>query len=136
MFCYVLAGWEGLVHDSRMLEDALFTRDFKISNRKYYLADARYHNTDYFLYFYCGVCYYLKEQVAARKKPINKEELFNFCYSSLCNMIERIFGVTKWCFQKFKFSTGVSPQYLNQSCLCYYYIIQFHLHISIQKRYL
>ncbi len=101
-FCYILADWEVLAYDDKMLEDTLFTKDFKISNRKYFLADARYYNTDYLLYSYYGVCYHLKKQVAVRKKLVNKEKLFNLRHLSLYNMIERIFRVTKRYFQIFK----------------------------------
>ena len=60
-FCYVLADWEDFAHDDRVFEDTLFNKDFRISNRKYYLADVRYYNTDYLFYLYCNVWYYLKE---------------------------------------------------------------------------
>ncbi len=53
---------------------------------------------DYLLYFYYNICYHLKEQVVVGKKLVNKKNLFNFYHSSLCNIIERIFGVTKWHF--------------------------------------
>ena len=103
-FCYILAGWEGSAHDYRILEDTLLNNDFHIPDGKYYLADAGYHNMDYLLCPYHGVCYHLKEQAAAGKKPINKEELFNLCHSSLRNVVKRIFGVTKRRFQIFKFA--------------------------------
>lgn len=45
-----------------MLEDALFTRNFRIPNRKYYLVDTGYHNTDYLLCHYYSICYYLKNK--------------------------------------------------------------------------
>ena len=80
-FCYILAGWEGLVHDDRLLEDMLFTRDFKIPNGKYYFADIRHYNMDNLLYPYCDVCYYLKEQAIAGKKAVNKKKLFNLFHS-------------------------------------------------------
>lgn len=101
-FCYVLVGWEKLAYDNRILENALFTKDFKILDGKYYLANAEYYNIDYLLYPYYGVHYYLKEQAAVGKKPVNKVKLFNLYYSSLCNIIKRTFGVTKKCFQIFK----------------------------------
>ncbi|PPD92502.1 hypothetical protein GOBAR_DD10560 [Gossypium barbadense] len=42
-FSYVLAGWEGSAHDSRILSDALSRLGgLRISEGKYYLADARY----------------------------------------------------------------------------------------------
>lgn len=96
---YVLAGWEESAHYDKVLEDALFEKDFMMPKNKYFLADAGYHNTDYLLCPYRGVRYHLKEQTLAGQKPSNKEELFNLRHSSLRNVIERIFGITKRQFQ-------------------------------------
>lgn len=106
---YILLHISGLgsAHDDRILENTLFNKDVHILDGKYYLADVGYHNIDYLLCPYHRVCYHLKEQAAAGKKPINKEELFNLCHSSLCNVVKRIFGVTKRRFQIFKFT----PEY-------------------------
>lgn len=101
-FCYVLAEWEGSAHDDCVLEDALFSKNFTIPDNKYYFADAGYHNTDYLLCPYRGVRYHLKEVALAGKKPTTREELFNLRHSSLRNVVERIFGVTKRRFQIFK----------------------------------
>lgn len=98
-FCYVLAGWEGSAHDDKVLEDALFDKNFMIPNKKYYLADAEYHNTDYLLYPYRCTRYHLKEQAMAGQKPTNKKELFNLCHFTLQNVVERMFSITKHCFQ-------------------------------------
>lgn len=57
----------GVGNNDRVLEDMLFTRDFKISDEKYYLTNAGYHNKDYFLCPYRGVRYYFKEQAAASR---------------------------------------------------------------------
>ena len=65
------------------------------------MADAGYHNTDYFLCPYRGVQYHLKEQISAVQRPRTKEEPFNLRHSSLRNAVERIFGVTKRHFQIF-----------------------------------
>lgn len=59
------------------------------------MANIRYHNTNYFLYPYCSIRYYLKEQVMAGQKPNNKKKLFNFCHFSLQNVVERIFDIIK-----------------------------------------
>lgn len=96
------SGWEGSAHDDRVLEDALFSKNFTIPDNKYYLANAGYHNTDYLLCPYRGVRYHLKEVALAGKKPTTREELFNLRHSSLRNVVERIFGVTKRRFQIFK----------------------------------
>ena len=61
----------------------------------------------YAFIMYHGVHYHLKEQVAARKKPVNKEELLNFCHLSLCNVIENFFGATKRRFRIF----NLAPEY-------------------------
>lgn len=94
-FCYILADWEGSIHNNQILKDVLFNKDFCVLNQKYYLANARYHNTSYLFYPYYRVCYHLKEQIVVKKNLVNKEKLFNFYHSSLCNSIERIFEVTK-----------------------------------------
>lgn len=73
----------------------LFIRDFKIPNRKYYLANIRYYNIDYFLCFYRSICYYLKKQVVIKKKLVNKKKLFNFCYLTLCNIVKKNFEIIK-----------------------------------------
>lgn len=60
-FCYILTGWERLIYNNKVLEDALFNKNFIISEKKFCLADARYHNTNYLLYPYYGIRYYLKK---------------------------------------------------------------------------
>lgn len=94
-FCYILAGWKGSAHDDKVLEDTLFEKDFMILENKYFLVDAKYHNTDYLLYPYCGVRYHLKKQAPSGQKPSSKEKLFTLRHSSLRNVVERIFGVIK-----------------------------------------
>lgn len=59
-FTYVLAGWEGSAHDCRVLEDSIENGGLCIPSGKYLLADAGYHNTDFALTPYRGVCYHLK----------------------------------------------------------------------------
>lgn len=50
-----------MTHDDRVLGDMFITRNFKTSDRKYYLANIGYHNINYFLCPYCDSCYYLKK---------------------------------------------------------------------------
>ncbi|XP_021762193.1 uncharacterized protein LOC110726959 [Chenopodium quinoa] len=59
-FTYVLAGWEGSSHDSKVLQDAL-KRGFKVSKGKYYLADAGYGERKGCMPPYRRIRYYLKE---------------------------------------------------------------------------
>jgi len=97
-FCYVLAGYEGSAHDSRVLAHALelpIESRFVIPDGKYYLADAGYGLRTGILTPYRGVRYHLKETARANQRPKNPKELFNLCHASLRNAIERIFGVVK-----------------------------------------
>jgi hypothetical protein len=66
-FCYVLPGWEGSAHDSRVLNDSL-NNGFSVPPGKYYLGDAGYSNRDWLLTPYRGVRYHLKEQRQAAKR--------------------------------------------------------------------
>ena len=106
-YCYILPGWEGSVHDSRVLVDAVQNQGFIVPEEKYFLADAGYSNSDYVMIPYRGVRYHLKEQNLAAQKPENAKELFNLRHSSLRNAVERIFGVDK---RRFKIM-NTPPEY-------------------------
>ncbi|XP_040963950.1 uncharacterized protein [Gossypium hirsutum] len=93
-FAYVLAGWEGSAHDSRILSDALSRpRGLRIPEGKYYLADAGYGIRIGCITPYRGVRYHLKEFGA--EGPENAKELFNLRHSSLRITVERVFGILK-----------------------------------------
>jgi hypothetical protein len=94
-FVYILAGWEGSAHDSRVLSDAQATHGFKTPKGRYWLGDAGYRSSEFVLTPYRGVRYHLKEVQQASQKPENAKELFNLRHSLLRNVIERIFGVLK-----------------------------------------
>ncbi|KMT00244.1 hypothetical protein BVRB_1g016060 [Beta vulgaris subsp. vulgaris] len=91
-FTYVLAGWEGFTHDSRILGDAL-KKGFNVPEGKYYLADAGYEDRKGFVPPFRRVRYHLKEY--ANNPPENERELLNLRHSSLRMCIERAFGVLK-----------------------------------------
>ena len=93
-FSYVLAGWEGSVHDGDVLRDAL-GKGFMRYPVKYYLGDAGYSLNWYTLVPYRGVRYHLKEWARGNQRPQNYKELFNLRHASLRNVIERAFGVIK-----------------------------------------
>ena len=98
-FSYVLPGWEGTAHDSRVLADAK-SRGFSAPSGKFFLADAGYSGKDPILLTpYQGVRYHLDEQYRAAQRPSNAKELFNLRHASLRNVVERVFGVFK---QRFK----------------------------------
>lgn len=94
-FTYILAGWEGSVHNSTVLRDAQYYKGFVTPPGKYWLGDTGYLNMEIVLVPYRGTRYHLKEQRLAGKKLENPKELFNLRYASLRNVIERIFGVIK-----------------------------------------
>ncbi|KAK5810983.1 hypothetical protein PVK06_026300 [Gossypium arboreum] len=61
-FSYVLAGWEGSAHDSRILSDEISRpRGLRIPEGKYYLADVGYGIPNGYITPYHGVRYHLKE---------------------------------------------------------------------------
>lgn len=77
------------------MNDALTKGIWRPPKDKYYLADAGYTTSPSLLIPYPKTRYHLREQAAASKRPLTKEELFNLRHSQLRNAIERIFGVLK-----------------------------------------
>ncbi|GMI80922.1 hypothetical protein like AT5G41980 [Hibiscus trionum] len=93
-FTYVLAGWEGSAHDSRILTDVLIRpRGFRILKGKYYLVDAGYGIRNGIISLYRGVRYHLKE--FSNHHPENVKEPFNLRHSSLRTTVERVLGILK-----------------------------------------
>ncbi|XP_047258564.1 uncharacterized protein LOC124890797 [Capsicum annuum] len=93
-FTYVLAGWEGSAHDSRILNDALErSHGLQIPQDKYYLVDAGYGLRKGFIPPYHGIRYHLQEYSDCPLQ--NKKELFNLRHASLRSSIERAFAILK-----------------------------------------
>lgn len=61
-FVYVLPGWEGSAHDSKVLTNAINDYGFKTPEGCYWLVDAGYTNFDTSMVSYRGTRYHLKEQ--------------------------------------------------------------------------
>ncbi|KAH6802699.1 nuclease HARBI1-like protein [Perilla frutescens var. frutescens] len=102
-FIYVLSGWEGSAHDSKLFLDALSRRNgLQVPQGKYFLVDCVFANRRQFLAPLCGVRYHLKDFGGQGRHPRNASELFNLRHASLRNVIERIFGVLKSRFTIFK----------------------------------
>ncbi|GAV65183.1 LOW QUALITY PROTEIN: DDE_4 domain-containing protein, partial [Cephalotus follicularis] len=94
-FTYVLAGWEGSAHDSRILNSPLSrSGGFKIPEGKIYLGDAGCGVQPGIISPYRGVRYHLNE-FSKERPPENEKELFNLRHSSLQTTIERGFGILK-----------------------------------------
>ncbi|KAH6837900.1 nuclease HARBI1-like protein [Perilla frutescens var. hirtella] len=110
-FIYVLSGWEGSAHDSKLLNDTLSRRNgLQVPQGKYFLVDCRFANRRQFLSPLCGVRYHLKDFGGQGCHPRNASELFNLRHASLRNVIERIFGVFKSRFTIFKTAPPFSFQ--------------------------
>ncbi|XP_040952684.1 putative nuclease HARBI1 [Gossypium hirsutum] len=96
-FTFVMAGWEGSAHDTRIFLDAIRDPKYKFShppNGKYYLVDSGYPQMKGYLGPYRGQGYHLPD--FHRGRPVSsEEEIFNHSHSSLRSVIERTFGVLK-----------------------------------------
>ncbi|KAL3614347.1 hypothetical protein CASFOL_042421 [Castilleja foliolosa] len=102
-FMYVLSGWEGSAHDSKILNDAITRRNgLKVAQGKYFLVDCGFPNRRQFLAPFRGVRYHLQDFAGQGNDPVNEKELFNLRHASLRNVIERIFGIFKSRFTIFK----------------------------------
>ncbi|CAL9007573.1 unnamed protein product [Prunus brigantina] len=116
-FMYVLSGWEGSAHDSKLLHDALSRRNgLKVPQGKYFLVDCGFPNRRQFLAPFRGVRYHLQDFAGHGNDPQNENELFNLRHASLRNVIERIFGIFKSRFTIFK-SAPPFP-FKTQASLC------------------
>ncbi|KAK2654323.1 hypothetical protein Ddye_014179 [Dipteronia dyeriana] len=89
-FMYVLSGWEGSTHESKLLTDALTRRRTALKVPRQLFATFR------------GVRYHLQEFGGQGCDPTNEVELFNLRHASLRNVIEKIFGIFKSRFTIFK----------------------------------
>ncbi|KAH6801262.1 nuclease HARBI1-like protein [Perilla frutescens var. hirtella] len=101
-FIYVLSGWEGSAHDSKLLSDALSRTNGLQVPQGYFLVDCGFANRRQFLAPLHGIRYHLKDFGGQGRHPRNASELFNLRHASLRNVIERTFGVFKSRFTIFK----------------------------------
>ncbi|KAJ9552758.1 hypothetical protein OSB04_016803 [Centaurea solstitialis] len=96
VFTFVVVGWEGIAHDSRVLSETLTDDAIGFPfppPDKYYLCDTAYANTRGFMAPYHGVRYWLGD--FRRRRPMNKYEKFNHSHAKLRNVIQRAYGIVK-----------------------------------------
>lgn len=96
-FTYVLPGWDGSAHDTRIFYNTIRDHNKKFPmppSGKYYLVDAGYPNIPGFLAPYKGHRYHLPD-FRRSSRYNNHYEAFNHIHSSLRMCIERSFGVWK-----------------------------------------
>ncbi|CAB72466.1 putative protein [Arabidopsis thaliana] len=103
-FIYILSGWKGSAHDSKVLNDALTrnTNRLQVPEGKFYLVDCGYANRRKFLAPFRRTRYHLQDFRGQGRDPKTQNELFNLRHASLRNVIERIFGIFKSRFLIFK----------------------------------
>ncbi|XP_023732553.1 uncharacterized protein LOC111880364 [Lactuca sativa] len=109
MFTFVVAGWEGITHDSRTLSEALANTHapFPLPPLdKYYLCDVAYANIRGFMASYRNVRYWHGD--FRRRHALTYKEKFNHAHAKLRNVIERVFGVLKTQFPILKRTTPFS----------------------------
>jgi hypothetical protein len=136
-FTFVVAGWPGSAHDTRILHHALANfPSFPVPPKgktlssilkgyycyfpmltlcllsgKYYLVDSGYPNRIGYLAPFKGSTYHLPEFRLRRGRALQgKYEIFNFFHSSLRNVIERAFGILKQKWRILKAMPSFSPR--------------------------
>ncbi|KAK3212751.1 hypothetical protein Dsin_017457 [Dipteronia sinensis] len=127
IFKYVVVGWEGTAHDSRVLRETI--HDSRHNSPlppldKYYLVDAACTHSSGFMAPYRNARYWLNN-FRSRGRANTKEEVFNQCYSKLRNIIECAFGVLKACFPILKRMPSSSIDTQKRIVLAYFALHNF-----------
>ena len=132
-FIYILIGQEGLVHNTAVFRDTKNNKGFTTLLRKYQLRDAGYTNSETVLILYRVTRYYLKEQRLFSLKPKNVKELFNLRYTSLQNVVERIFSVVKRKYQVLRTLSKYLIDTQTRIILAYYTLYNYVRSIEGEK---
>ncbi|XP_076884009.1 uncharacterized protein LOC143533002 [Bidens hawaiensis] len=129
IFTFIVAGWEGVAHDSRILLEAFSDPHVSFPfppPEKYYLYDVAYAHTQRFMAPYHNVRYWLGD--FCRRRALTNKEKFNHAHAKLRNVIERAFGVLEARFPILKRMTPFSLEtHRNLTVAC------FALHNFIRK---
>ncbi|KAK8953807.1 hypothetical protein KSP39_PZI001807 [Platanthera zijinensis] len=97
-FTFVMSGWEGSAHDSRIFNFATSDPRYEFPNPpqgKYYLVDSGYPLQRGYLKPYQDTRYHLPDFARGGRRAEGRQEIFNHAHSSLRSVIERSFGVWK-----------------------------------------
>ncbi|XP_059596802.1 uncharacterized protein LOC104880679 isoform X1 [Vitis vinifera] len=136
IFRFVVVGWEGTAHDSRVLTETIRNPQHNFPmppSEKYYLVDAAYTHTRGFMAPYRNVRYWLSD-FRSGGKAVGKEEIFNQCHARLRNVIERAFGVVKARFPILKRMTPYSFTTQTKIVMTCFSIHNFLRQISVADR--
>jgi hypothetical protein len=109
-FTFVVAGWPGLAHDTRILNHALtnFGDEFPKPPPDKYSA---YSNLIRYIAPFKGSTYHIPEfRLRRQRPPQGQYEKFNYLHSSLRNVIEHSFGVLKQKWRILKSMLSFSPR--------------------------
>lgn len=60
-FYYILLDWENSAYNDCIFKDKTYKPNFTIFSKKCFFIDTSYYNTDYVLYLYYDIKYYLKK---------------------------------------------------------------------------
>ncbi|KAF5445441.1 hypothetical protein F2P56_034489 [Juglans regia] len=96
-FTYVYTGWEGIAHDAQVFLDALSRSPNKFPwppQGHYYLVDSAFPCIEKFMPPYPRERYHRSDRYSGHQFRGYKD-YFNFCHSSLRNIIERTFALLK-----------------------------------------
>ncbi|XP_015932573.1 uncharacterized protein LOC107458872 [Arachis duranensis] len=120
--------WEGSASDSRILENAIHNEDnLNVPQGKFYLADAGYILRSGFITPYRSTRYHLREY--SQHPSENPKELFNLRHSSLCNAIERAFGVLKNRFpilsEMSRYNVDIVSKIIITCCILHNFLMDF-----------
>ncbi|XP_020575535.1 putative nuclease HARBI1 [Phalaenopsis equestris] len=97
-FTFIMPGWEGSAHDSRIFKSATRNPHYSFPHPpqgKYYLLDAGYPLQRGYLKLYPDTRYHIPDFERASNVTRNRKEVFNKRHSSLRGVIEQTFGVWK-----------------------------------------
>jgi hypothetical protein len=106
-FSYVLAGAEGSMNDSRLLNLSL-TKGFKIPENRYYLADAGFGMRKGIAVPFFRTRYHLQDWRESPNKPVTRKELYNLRHSRMRVKVEQAFG---WLKRRSKLIRESAPEY-------------------------
>ncbi|KAK8118296.1 uncharacterized protein PG998_002922 [Apiospora kogelbergensis] len=106
-FSYVLAGAEGSMNVSTLLNHAL-AHGFTIPPNRFYLADAGFGRQEGIIQPYYGIRYHLQEWREGNRGPETAEELYNLRQSGSRIIVEQVIGMIK---RKWKILRETAPEY-------------------------
>jgi hypothetical protein len=120
LFTCILAGNEGSMNDSRLLNKAMVRGVFRVPDNRYYLADAGFGSRKGIVVPFDRTRYHLQEWHGAPNKPQDAKELYNLRHSGCRIEIEQAFG---WLKRSSKIIRETAPEYPFQKQQAFVYAV-------------